>query len=195
MLCALPRSKLLRFRFSTKGIDLAGPAFCALPRSEELRQPGAWRAHCPRCAVGLITSLVPVARFTGCATRVPSQCAVCLLWGADIRLQSSWQMSTVQYPRKMWLATGSLFPVWWRMPSLGPKLPLAFHLWLSPACLSASSGGEEPVSSLLALFWHSLNPLFCEPARMWLRLELFFLSLSLFFPLSVCPTVWVSISR
>ena len=123
------------------------------------------------------------------------RCAVCLLSGADLRLQPSWQMSTVQYPRMMWLATGSLFPVWWRMPSLGPKLPLAFHLWLSPACLSASSGGEEPVSSLLALFWHSLNPLFCEPARMWLRLELFFLSLSLFFPLSVCPTLWVSISR
>ena len=129
MLCALPRSKLLRFRFSTKGIDLAGPVFCALPRSEELRQPGAWRAHCPRCAVGLITSLVPVARFTGCATRVPSQCAVCLLWGADIRLQSSWQMSTVQYPRKMWLATGSLFPVWGQncpSPSIsGCRLPVS----------------------------------------------------------------------
>ena len=36
-----------------KGTDSAGPAFCALPRSEELRQPGAWRAHCPRWAVSL----------------------------------------------------------------------------------------------------------------------------------------------
>ena len=25
-----------------------GGVFCALPRSEQLRQPGAWQAHCPR---------------------------------------------------------------------------------------------------------------------------------------------------
>ena len=115
------------------------------------------------------------------------RCAVCLLSGADLRLQPSWQMSTVQYPRKTWFATGSLLPVWWRMPSLGPKLPLAFQLWLSPACLSASGVGEEPVGSLLALLWHLINPLFCERARMWLRLELFF-SLSLF-PLSLSLSV------
>ena len=36
-----------------KGTDLVGSAFCALPRSEKLRRPGAWRAHCPRCAVRL----------------------------------------------------------------------------------------------------------------------------------------------
>ena len=124
------------------------------------------------------------------------RCAVCLLLGADLRLQPSWQMSTVQYPRNTWFATGSLLPLWWRMPSLGPKLPLAFQLWLSPACLSASDVGEEPVGSLLALLWHLINTLFCERARMWLRLELFFLSLSLFpLSLSVCPTVWVAISR
>ena len=28
-----------------KGTDSVGPAFCALPRSEQLRQPGAWRTH------------------------------------------------------------------------------------------------------------------------------------------------------
>ena len=34
-----------------KGTDLIEPAFCALPRSEQLRWPGAWRAvtyHLPR---------------------------------------------------------------------------------------------------------------------------------------------------
>ena len=36
-----------------KGTDLVGHAFCDLPRSEKLRRPGAWRAHCPRCAVRL----------------------------------------------------------------------------------------------------------------------------------------------
>ena len=35
---ALPRSKLLMFRFSgTQGTDLVGPAFCVLPRSEQIR--------------------------------------------------------------------------------------------------------------------------------------------------------------
>ena len=28
-----------------KGADSAGPVFCALPRSEQLRQPGAWQAQ------------------------------------------------------------------------------------------------------------------------------------------------------
>ena len=31
-----------------KGPDSAGYAFCALPRSEQLRRPGVWPAHCPR---------------------------------------------------------------------------------------------------------------------------------------------------
>ena len=53
--CALPRSKLLRFRFSgTPQItDSVGHVFCALPRSEQLRQPGAWQVHCPRWTVHL----------------------------------------------------------------------------------------------------------------------------------------------
>ena len=28
-----------------KGTDSVGPAFCALPRPEQLWQPGAWRVH------------------------------------------------------------------------------------------------------------------------------------------------------
>ena len=36
-----------------KGTDLVGHTFFALPRSEQLRRPGAWRAHCPRWAVHL----------------------------------------------------------------------------------------------------------------------------------------------
>ena len=46
--------------------------FCALPRSEQLRQPGALRAHSPRWAI-LITSPVPRTQFHGCTTRTPSQ--------------------------------------------------------------------------------------------------------------------------
>ena len=31
-----------------KGTNSVGPAFCAFPRSEKLRQPGAWRVHSPQ---------------------------------------------------------------------------------------------------------------------------------------------------
>ena len=43
-LCALSRSKLLRFRFlgTPQSTDSVGPVFCTLPRSEELRPPGTW---------------------------------------------------------------------------------------------------------------------------------------------------------
>ena len=73
-------------------------------------------------------------------------------------------MSTIQNPRKTWLATESLLTVWWRMLISGSlelrlEQPLAFKLWLSLACFSASRSGEGPVRSRLALLWCSLNPL------------------------------------
>ena len=79
--------------------------------------------------------------FLGVQQEYHLRCAVCLLWGANLWLQLSWQMSTVQDPRKTCLATGSLLMVWWRMPSLAMRLPLAFWLWLPPTCLSAFSRG------------------------------------------------------
>ena len=86
---------------------------------------GKCTVPCDLCI--LTTSLVPDTWFPGCAARV-----VCLLWGDDLWLWPSWRMSTVQDPRKTWLATGSLLTVWRRMP-------LVFQLWLLPACLSASA--------------------------------------------------------
>ena len=56
-----------------KGTDSVGPAFCALPRSEQLRQPGDRGVHSPSWAVHLITSLVPAPRFPGYAMRAQSQ--------------------------------------------------------------------------------------------------------------------------
>ena len=94
-----------------KGTDSVGPAFCALPRSEQLRQAAAWWVHCPRCAL-------------------------CVSWGADLRLRASWQMSTIQDPRKTWLATGSLLTVWWTMPVSGAKIGAApWLLALAVPCL------------------------------------------------------------
>ena len=50
-------------------------------------------------------------------------------------------MSSFKDPRKTLLATGSLLTVWCRMLSLGPRLSLAFWLWLLLACLSVSVVG------------------------------------------------------
>ena len=68
------------------------------------------------------------------------RCAVRLLWGPDLRLWNSCQISIFQDPRKRCLATGSLLTVWWKMRCLGPRLqhPLAFWLWLPHTCPSAS---------------------------------------------------------
>ena len=120
-------------------------------------------------------------------------CAVCLLWGADLWLRPSWQRSTLQDPRKTWLATGSLRAVWWRVPSLGPRLPLAFRLWLPPASLPLK--GDGPVNSC----WLSsgIRSVFCSASRPGCALELFVgtFSLSLSLSLPGYPTVWVAISR
>ena len=74
-----------------KGTDSVGPAFCALSRSKQLRQPGAQRPHSPQ--MGRYVLLPPLSQLLGfldaqreCCLR----CAVCLLWGADLWLRPSW---------------------------------------------------------------------------------------------------------
>ena len=91
-----------------KGTDSVGPAFCALPRSEQLRREGAWWVHSPQ--VGGASYHLPCPShlgFLGEQWERCLRCAVCLLWGADLWLRPFWQMSTVQDPRKTWVATGS----------------------------------------------------------------------------------------
>ena len=89
--------------------------------------------------------------FLGAPREHHLRCAVCLLWGTDLRLRPSWQMSTVQDPRKTWLATGSLLTVWWRMSVSGAeiapclpyltvaRLPLCFLLGAGGACMQQAS--------------------------------------------------------
>ena len=55
-----------------KGTDLVEPAFCALPWSEQLRQPGAWQAQATSASYYLIISLVPAARIPGLQQAHPS---------------------------------------------------------------------------------------------------------------------------
>ena len=100
-----------------------------------------------------------------------------LLWGADLRMRPSWQMSTVQDPRKTWLATGRLLTVWWRMQSLGPRLQqtLAFRLWLLPAgsgcCLPASSRGTGLCAAGQLSF--GISSVLCSVSRPGCALESF----------------------
>ena len=120
----------------------------------------------------LITSQSWLLGFPGVLQEQCLRCAMCLLQRADLRLQPSWWMSTIQDLRKTWLAAGSLFTVWWKMPSMGLRWqqPLAFQLWLSqPAPLPL--GGEGLVCSRLALLWSLHNPLVCEGARLLIRLS------------------------
>ena len=84
-----------------KGTNLVRCAFCTLPRSEQLRQLGAWRAHCPRW--GVLLNHLPgswLLGFPGLPQECHVRCAVCFLWGADLWLCPSWQRSTLQDPRK-----------------------------------------------------------------------------------------------
>ena len=128
-------------RILHKDTDSVGPVFRALPRSEPLRCPGAWWVYSPQVVSESSPPRSQPLGFLGVQWERCLRCAMCLLWGVDLWLRPPWQISTVQDPRKTWLGTGRLLTVWWRMPSLGPRLPLVFQLWLTPTCLSASSRG------------------------------------------------------
>ena len=90
-------------------------------------------------------------------------------------------MSSIEDPRKAWLATGSLPAVWWMMRSLGLNMPLSRSGCCPPASLPLVETG--PVGCWLALLWYSLSLLLCERAQQCLGLGLFAgkFSLSLFF--------------
>ena len=72
-------------------------AFCAFPRSEQLRWPGVWRVHCPGSQ--------PFG-FLVTPQKHQLMCVVCLFWRADPILRPSWQMSTIQDLRKTYITTG-----------------------------------------------------------------------------------------
>ena len=70
-----------------KSTDLVGPVFCALPRSKQLRKPGAWRVHFPQVGK-CVLSPPPFQQlgFLGAQQECHLRSAVCLLWGADLWL-------------------------------------------------------------------------------------------------------------
>ena len=130
-----------------------------------------------------------------CHESTISDVLVCLLSEAHLRLRPSWQMSTVQDPRKTWLAVGacSQFGGGCRLWGQDCPSPSGSGCRL-PASLPP--GGDGPVCSQLDLLWYSLIPLFYEQAQLCLRLELFresslSLSFFLFFFFFFC-CLWLS---
>ena len=132
---APPRSKPLRFRFSGIPQRRRLGWACVLPPSQ------VQAAQVTSC---LARRVVPVE---GCSLSPPPfqplgflgvqwarllRCAVCLFWGAGPWLRPSRGMSTVQNPKKSWLAEKSACSLV-SDASLGLTAP--FWLWLpSPAC-------------------------------------------------------------
>ena len=217
MVCVLSQSTLLRLQIALQKLSKSGPALRALPRSKPLRfrfsgtpqrRRLGWACiFCPspvratqvtRCLVSahspggvghLITSLVPASRFPGCAVGAPSQlCPVSPLgsWSlavillADVNHPGSQEDSVSNWEPARSLVEDAISRA---------ELPLAFWLWLLPACLPASRRGWAGL--LLA----SSPLVFTQSFVLWagqqcLRLELFegkfSLSLSfLFFSVSV----------
>ena len=109
----------------------------------------------------LITSLVPASQFPGYTVKAPLMCAFCLFWGADLRLQPSWQMSTFQEPRNFvsnWKPAHNLVEDAISGAEIAPHF-LALAVACQPIFLWQEDG---PVHSQLAFLWYLLSPLFWE---------------------------------
>ena len=90
-----------------KCTDSVGLAFCTLPRSEQLRWPGAWWVQTPPVGSWVLSSpLSQPLGFLGVQWAHLLRCAVCLFWGADLWLRPPPPklMSTNLNPKKSWLA-------------------------------------------------------------------------------------------
>ena len=63
-----------------RALSKAGPEFCALPRSKQVRRPGAYEHTVPGRLCVLITSPISAARFPGVPREHQLRCAMCLFW-------------------------------------------------------------------------------------------------------------------
>ena len=129
-LCALPRSKPIRFRFSsTPQKWRLGWAWVLCPSQVQA-------AQVTRCLASAFTPRwgVRLLGFLGVQWACLLRCAACLFWGADCWLQPSQWMSTLQNPKNYWLAMEPVCSLV-EDASLGLRLPLSGSGCLPPACL------------------------------------------------------------
>jgi len=128
-----------------------GCVFWALHRSKPLRQLDAWRVDCPRWAVHLIHLPSPSLLVSRVHHEHSPRCAICFLWGADLRLWHSCLMWTTRIPgrRSEQLAACSQF---------GVKCGL--WGWHCSGPLTSSSGCGTPASLLPGIEGPKWQPAF-----------------------------------
>ena len=115
-----------------RGADLVGPAFCALPRSEQLRQE--------RQEVYLSFNNEVFGK-RGCCNLSPPLSLPLGFLGVQLAHLLRW-MLTVQNPKKSWLATQPACSLV-DNASLGPRLPTS-----GSGCLSPEGDGLQPAISV-----------------------------------------------
>ena len=94
------------------------------------------------------------------------RCAVCLLWRDDLKLRPMASVNHLGFQEdgvSSWKPAHSLV----EDAVSGAEIAAASCLQV---CLFTSGQGGAGSSSRLALLWYSLNPLFCERARLCIRL-------------------------
>ena len=106
--CALSRSKLLRFSGNPQAHRLSWACILWPSQVQAAQVTRCLWAHCPRWTVRQSPRQSRPLGFPGVPVRAPSQVCRMSPLRTDLRLRPSWRMSTVQDPRKMWLATGTL---------------------------------------------------------------------------------------
>ena len=100
---ALPRAKPLRFGFSgTPQRHRLGQACVLCPSQVRAAQGlGAWRAHTPQVGGESYHLPHPSHSVSWVHSGSTVSGVLCLFWGADLWLRNSWQMSTIQDPRRL----------------------------------------------------------------------------------------------
>ena len=99
-------------RYSTKAQTQLGLGFVPFPGPSSSGKQVLGEQTLPDGWYVLSSPLSQPLHFLGVQQEHCFRCAVCLLWGTDFWLRPFWQMSTIQDPRKTWLATGNLLAVW-----------------------------------------------------------------------------------
>ena len=175
-------------RYSTKAQTWLGVRFVPFPGPSSSGDQVLGEHTVPGGLCILITSPVPAAWFPRCARRAPSQ--VCRVSPLGSWCLAATLLADANCPGSQEDLVSNSEPAHSLVEDAISGANIASHL-LALVFARLPLGlwqGEGLVQSRLALLWSLCNPLFCEWARLCLRLELFAessLSLSYFFSLSL----------
>ena len=156
-----------------RGTDSVGPVACALPRSEQLRRPGAWPAQSPqvRCILSPPPTQ-PLSTSQACCVSLLGRWSLAATLLVDVSRPESQEVLVSNWePARSLVGDVS-------GAEIAPFLLTPAAARLPPACLPASSGGWAGPQPL-ALLWYSFTQSFVLWAgqavrfKKSLRLELF----------------------